>query len=84
MEVKSGPLVQMDETHLMVIHQLGRSPASKSYMWVMIGYPTNYMPVIVYTYAASRGKDVLVKILEGYSGYVQTDWYSAYGDVIRR
>lgn len=82
-EAKRGPLVQMDETHLQVLHQEGRSPTSKSYMWVMIGYPAKDMPVIVYTYAASRGKDVPITLLEGYSGYVQTDGYSAYDAAIR-
>lgn len=77
-EAKSGPLIQMDETHLQVLHQEGRSPTSKSYMWVMIGYPQKDVPVIVYTYAQGRSKDVPMKLLEGYEGYVQSDGYSAY------
>jgi len=77
-EAKRGPLIQMDETHLQVLHQEGRSPTSKSYMWVMIGYPKKDVPVIVYTYAQGRSKDVPMKLLEGYDGYVQSDGYSAY------
>lgn len=83
-EAKKGPIVQMDETHVQVLHQEGRSPTSRSYMWVMIGYPKKDVPVIVYTYAPGRGGDVAMRLLEGYSGYVQTDGYSAYDAAVAR
>ncbi len=81
-EAKRGPLIQMDETTVQVLHQEGRSPTSKSYMWVMVGYPEKDKPVIVYHYAPGRGKDVPLKLLEGYSGYLQCDGYDGYDAAI--
>ncbi len=36
-EIRSGPLVNMDETHIQVLNEPGRSNTSKSYMWVFRG-----------------------------------------------
>jgi len=83
-EAKRGPLIQMDETTVQVLQQDGRSPTSKSYMWVMVGYPEKGKPVIVYHYASGRGKDVPLELLEGYSGYLQCDGYSGYDAAIAK
>src|SRR5271157_3338945 len=38
-EMKKGAFMRMDETTVQVLHEEGRTPESKSYMWVAIGYP---------------------------------------------
>lgn len=83
-EAKRGSLLQVDETTVQVLHQEGRSPTSNSYMWVMVGYPKKDVPVVVYHYAAGRGKDVALDLLAGYKGYLQCDGYGGYDEAITK
>lgn len=76
-ELLSGPLINIDETTLQVLHEPGRRFDSKSYMWVFRGgAPTK--PVYVYIYAETRSGNVAANFLGSYHGYVQTDGYSGY------
>jgi len=76
-ELLSGFYVNVDETTLQVLKEKGRSPTSKSYMWVFRrGDPDN--PVLIYKYAETRSGDIAVEFLRGFEGYVQTDGYSGY------
>jgi transposase len=77
-EIRSGPLIQMDETTLQVLKEEGRAPTTKSYMWISVGYPACEKPVIMFDYHQSRSKDIPLAKLEGYNGYLQTDGYSGY------
>ena len=77
--IKSSSLIQMDETSLQVICEPGRSPAKKSYMWVRVGYSEN-KPIILFNYHQSRSKAIPLKLLNTYTGYLQTDGYSGYDD----
>jgi transposase len=76
-EARSGPILNMDETVLQVLHEPGRDPTSKSWMWVMIGHPEG-KKVILFHYHQKRSGEVARKLLEGYSGYLQSDAHSAY------
>jgi transposase len=78
-EIRSGPLIQMDETTLQVIAEPGRSAASKSYMWVRIGYRDGKQ-IILFNYHQSRSKEIPLSLLNNYKGYLQTDGYSGYDD----
>jgi transposase len=78
--VRSGPLLQMDETRLQVLGEPGRANTSLSFMWVARGGPPE-APVILYHYAASRGAEVAHQMLGDYQGYVQTDGYEVYDRV---
>jgi transposase len=76
-ELLSGPLINIDETTLQVLHEPGRRFDSKSYMWVFRGgAPTQ--PVYVYIYAETRSGNVAANFLGSYHGYVQTDGYIGY------
>jgi transposase len=75
--VRSGPLLQLDETRLQVLGEPGRANTTLSYMWVARGGPPE-APVILYHYAPSRGTEVAVQMLGDYEGYVQTDGYEVY------
>jgi transposase len=81
--IHSGPLINIDETTLQVLHEPGRSFATKSYMWVFRGGAPD-KPVIVYVYAETRSGDVAANFLGDYQGYVQTDGYGAYDFLDRR
>lgn len=76
-EIRSGPLINIDETTVQVLKELGRAATSKSYMWVCRGGPSE-QPALIYHYAPSRAADVAKSLLGGYSGVVQSDGYKGY------
>jgi len=76
-EIRSGPLINIDETTVQVLHEPGRVASTKSYMWVCRGGAPN-SPGLMYHYAPSRASDVAKTLLGKYSGVVQTDGYVGY------
>lgn len=76
--LKSGNFIRMDETVVQVLHEENRSPESKSYMWVSIGYPERGRPLVLYQYHPTRSKSIPHAFLEGFRGYLQTDGYDGY------
>ncbi len=76
-DLLSGPLINADETTVQVLKEPGRSPTSKSYMWVYRGGAPS-LPILLYEYHPSRSGDVPVAMLHSYSGAVQTDGYKGY------
>ena len=76
-EIRSGPLINADETTVQVLEEPGRSSTSTSYMWIFRGGPPG-KPVLMYQYHPSRSGEVAKKFLEGYRGCVQTDGYAGY------
>jgi len=76
-EIQSGPLINMDETPVQVLNEPGRPATSKSYMWVFRGGDVG-RPALIFRYDPSRSGKFLIKDLDGYSGYIQTDGYSGY------
>lgn len=77
-EIRSGPLVQMDETTLQVLNEPEKEPESKSYMWVAVGKSHNGSKLILYQYHHTRSGTVASDFLEGYTGFLQTDGYGGY------
>ena len=76
-EIRSGPLINIDETTVQVLHEPDRAATTKSYMWVCRGgAPEN--PGVFFHYAPSRSSEVAKALLKGYSGVVQSDGYSGY------
>lgn len=73
-----APVVHCDETTVQVLNEPGKTPQSKSYMWVQVAEPQNDQKIILFDYAACRSGSVPVKLLEGYQGYLQTDGYEGY------
>jgi transposase len=75
--LKTGPVMQMDETTVQVMGEEGRSDTRKSYMWLARGGPPG-KPVIVYEYHPTRSAIPAKAFLKDFSGYVQTDGYEGY------
>jgi transposase len=76
-EMLAGSYIQADETTLQVLNEPGRSPTSKSYMWIFRrGDPER--PILIYQYHPSRAGDVANAFLRDFEGTVQTDGYSGY------
>ena len=72
--------LHMDETRIKVLNEPGRSRTSDKWMWVSRGGPPD-KPVIIFDYDPSRAKEVPLRLLEGFTGYLQTDGYAGYNAV---
>lgn len=77
--IRSGPMIQMDETTVQVLDEPGKENAAKSYMWVARGGDPDH-PLLLYQYHRGRSKQIPLEYLDGYSGYLQTDGYKGYDD----
>jgi len=80
--VKSGPVLQMDETEVQVMGEEGRSDTQKSRMWLARGGPVG-KKVIWYGYRPTRAACHAKEFLQGYSGYLQTDGYVGYDSAVK-
>jgi transposase len=76
-EIRSGSLVQADETPFQVLKEPGKSPQSQSYLWVLRGGPRDH-PLLYYAYDPTRSAEVPKRLLRGFAGYLQTDGYEGY------
>ena len=76
-DIRSGPLISIDETTVQVMKEPGRSNNTKSYMWIFRGGRPD-RPLLEYQYHPTRAGDVASEYLDGYKGYVQTDGYGGY------
>ena len=73
-----------DETTLQVLREPGKTPQSKSYMWLYraSGYNSNgnkaTYPIVLYDYQPDRKAKRPAEFLKGFKGYLHTDGYEAY------
>jgi transposase len=79
-QIRAGPVMQMDETRVQVMKELGRADSAQSFMWVMRGGPPG-KPVILYRYHPSRSAAIPLQYLSGFQGHLQTDGYEGYTEV---
>jgi hypothetical protein len=75
--LKTGNVMQMDETVMQVIGEEGRANSQQSYMWLARGGPPG-KPVVWYEYRPTRGAKNITPLLEGFRGYLQSDGYAGY------
>jgi len=76
-EIRSGPLINVDETTLQVLKEPGRRNTSKSYMWLYRGGPPD-KPALVYQYAPSRSGRIAEAFIGDYQGFIQSDAFAGY------
>ena len=74
--------LQADETRLQVLKDNGKPATSDKWMWLIRGGPPD-QPVVLFSYDASRGEAVPVRLLDGFCGVLQTDGYAGYNKVCR-
>ena len=79
-QIRAGPVIQMDETRVQVMNELGRADTTLSYMWVMRGGPPE-APLLLFRYHPSRSASIPLQYLSDYKGFLQTDGYAGYGEV---
>ena len=75
--IKSGPVLQMDETTVQVLNEPGRDNGQKSYMWLARGGPPG-QPAVYYEYHPTRASEHAKNFLTDFEGYLQTDGYQGY------
>lgn len=73
-------VLHADETTMQVLDEKGKSPTSKSYMWL---YATGTFgtQIFLYEYQPSRAKKHPKNFLKGFKGFLQTDGYPGYNAV---
>ena len=76
----SGDYLQADETRMQVLKENGKTVQSDKWMWVTRGGPPD-QPSVLFAYDPSRGGQVPVRLLDDFTGILQADGYSGYGQV---
>src|SRR5690606_37599710 len=64
-----------------VLKEAGKTAQSKSYLWLQRGGPPQ-QPVVLYHYDPGRGAGVAKRLLQGFTGYLQTDGYDGYNAAV--
>ena len=77
-ELLKQEVLHADETILQVLHEPGKEPQSKSYMWLYRTSGDTDRPIVMYEYQPGRGAAHPKEFLEGFSGYLHTDGYAGY------
>ncbi|CAK0743742.1 hypothetical protein CCP4SC76_1390011 [Gammaproteobacteria bacterium] len=66
----------MDETRVQVLHEEERTPHQLSWFWLR---RTAWgIPVVLFDYSPSRSGKTAIQLLEGFSGYLQSDGLASY------
>src|SRR3984893_6487728 len=80
--VRSCGYVRIDETRVQVLNS-DKAPSALHWMWVRVAGP-KHQRIILFDYDPSRGGEVADALVEGCSGYLQSDGYQAYEAVSLR
>ena len=82
-ELLKRKYLMMDETPIQVLHEPGRTPESKSYVWLMRSGNDGLPPIIYYRYAPTRSGDVALELTDGIQPgtYLMCDGFSGYNKV---
>ena len=77
-ELLKREVLHADETTLQVLHEPGKEPHSKSYMWLYRTSGDTNRSIVLYEYQPGRGAVHPRDFLEGFKGYLHTDGYAGY------
>ena len=77
-----GHYLQADETRIQVLKEDGKPATSDKWMWLVRGGPPG-QPAVLFEYDVSRGQTVPSRLLDGFTGVLQTDGYAGYNQVCR-
>jgi transposase len=75
-QLLDSPLIQCDETRVQVLSS-DKAPTAEHWVWVRASGPP-HRRIILFDYDPSRGGTVPMRLLEGFTGILQTDGYEAY------
>ena len=80
-ELLKRDVLHSDDTTLQVLHEPGKKPQSKSYMWLYRTSGDTDKPIVLYEYKPGRGAEHPKEFLSGFKGYLHTDGYAGYHDL---
>ena len=75
-QLLESPLIQCDETRVQVLSS-EKAATAEHWIWVRASGPP-HRRIILFDYDPSRGGAVPMRLLEGFTGILQTDGYEAY------
>jgi len=75
-QLLESPLIQCDETRVQVLSS-EKAPTAEHWIWVRASGPP-HRRIILFDYDPSRGGAVPLRLLDGFTGILQTDGYEAY------
>jgi len=78
----SSDYLQADETRIQVLKEDGKTAQADKWMWLTRGGPPG-QPSVLFAYDPSRAGSVPVRLLDDFTGILQADGYSGYGQVCR-
>lgn len=81
--IKTGGLINADETRIQVLNEPGRKASDKSWMWVFQRNSRKNKSV-VFQYETGRSHQIPYSFLKDYTGWIQTDDYQAYHTAIKK
>ena len=87
-ELLKRKFLMMDETPIQVLKEPGKTPESKSYVWLMRSGDDGLPPIIYYRYSPTRSGDTAIEMTEGIAPgtYLMCDGFSGYNklkDIMR-
>ena len=71
-----------DETRVQVPNEPERNPETDSWMWIFRSGEDGLPPILVYHYTETRAKFHAESFLQGFSGYLETDGYQGYNNLL--
>ena len=71
-------VLHADETTLQVLHEPGKTPQSKSYMWLYRTSGDSKHPIVLYEYQPGRHAKYPQDFLKDFKGFLHTDGYDGY------
>lgn len=74
-ELLTRQVLHADETDVQVLREPGKTPQSKSKMWLYRTSGDTKRPIVLYEYQPDRCHHRPADFLEGWSGYLHTDGY---------
>ena len=76
--VLQSPYLHADETPLKVLDKDKKGSTHRGYYWV---YHNSLDDLVFFDYQQGRGREGPKQILEGFTGYLQTDGYNVYNSI---
>ena len=80
-ELVTREVIHVDEVPCQVLHEEGKTAISKSYIWVYLSGSDGKPPITLYDYRPGRSGDHPIEFLDGFTGMLHCDGYSAYGRI---
>ena len=79
----TGSVIMADETRVQVLKEPDKPVTSDKFMWVTLGGPPGEKSIL-FEYDPSRSGEVPLRLLDGFTGYLQTDGYTGYNAVCKK